>query len=161
AAGARTVWMSSSGSMPCRYGDQMGDADPHDESQPPNSGDENPVEPLEIIPYPVPIDAHDPEVGGRSIVRLFFQPGDHAAAPEVDLAEVVILETWERVSIGLVRRGVTGEGSGRSQLRGVTTTPRPREPRRRRPRRTAWDAPARGRVDGRRRPPAGAAIRHP
>lgn len=87
----------------------MGEADPHDEFQQPNSGDEDPVEPLEIVPYPVPIDAHDPEVGGRSVVRLFFQPGDHASAPEVDLAEVVVLETFERVSIGLVRRGVFGE----------------------------------------------------
>jgi hypothetical protein len=88
----------------------MGGADAHDELEPPHRGGEDPVEPLEIVPYPVPIEAYDPEVGGRSVVRLFFQPGDHAAAPEVDLAEVVILETWERVSIGLVRRGVSGEG---------------------------------------------------
>lgn len=72
--------------------------------------DADPFEPLEIIPYPVEIEAHDPEVGEGSVVRLFFQPGDRGAAPEVDIADVVILETWERVSIGLVRRGVTGEG---------------------------------------------------
>src|SRR5215204_2456296 len=86
----------------------MGGADAYDEFKPPHNG--GPVEPLEIVPYPVPIEAYDSEVGGRSVVRLFFQPGDHAAAPEVDLAEVVILETWDRVSIGLVRRGVSGEG---------------------------------------------------
>ncbi len=66
-------------------------------------------DPLEIVPYPVEIEAHDPEVGGGSVVRLFFQPGDRGGAPDVDLADVVILETFERVSIGLVRRGVTGE----------------------------------------------------
>jgi hypothetical protein len=88
----------------------MGGEDAYDEFKPPHSAGEDPFEPLEIVPYPVPIEAYDPEVGGGSVVRLFFQPGDHAAAPEVDLAEVVILETWERVSIGLVRRGVTGEG---------------------------------------------------
>jgi hypothetical protein len=89
----------------------MGDADAYDELEPlERAGEDDEVEPLEIVPYPVPIEAHDPEVGGRSVVRLFFQPGDRGAAPDVDLAEVVILETWDRVSIGLVRRGVTGEG---------------------------------------------------
>jgi hypothetical protein len=89
----------------------MGDADAYDEFEPrEHAGEDDEVEPLEIVPYPVAIEAHDPEVGGDSVVRLFFQPGDLAAAPEVDLAEVVILETFDRVSIGLVRRGVTGEG---------------------------------------------------
>ena len=75
------------------------------------AGDEE-FEPLEIVPYPVPIEAHEPGVGGASTVRLFFQPGDRAAAPDVDIAEVVVLESWDRVSIGLVRRGLTGEGPG-------------------------------------------------
>lgn len=88
----------------------MGDADAHDEFEPLDNAGEDEIEPLEIVPYPVPIEAHDPEVGGGPVVRLFFQPGDRGAAPDVDLAEVVILETWDRVSIGLVRRGVTGEG---------------------------------------------------
>jgi hypothetical protein len=89
---------------------EMGAGDSHDALEPPDDGGEAPAEPLEIVPYPVEIDAYDPEVGGPSVVRLFFQPGDHAAAPEVDLAEVVVLESWDRVSIALVRRGVTGEG---------------------------------------------------
>lgn len=89
----------------------MGDADAYDEFEPLDAaGEDDEVEPLEIAPYWVPIEAHDPEIGGPSVVRLFFQPGDRGAAPDVDIAEVVILETWERVSIGLVRRGVTGEG---------------------------------------------------
>jgi hypothetical protein len=88
----------------------MSDADAYDEFEPLDNSGEDEVEPLEIVPYPVPIEAHDPEVGGGSVVRLFFQPGDRGAAPDVDLADVVILETWDRVSIGLVRRGVTGEG---------------------------------------------------
>jgi hypothetical protein len=82
-----------------RYGAGMGDADDEDE-----------FEPLEIVPYGVPIDGHDPEVGEGAVVRLFFQPGDHGRAPYVDIADVVILEAWDRVSIGLVRRGLTGEG---------------------------------------------------
>jgi hypothetical protein len=89
---------------------EMSDADAYDEFEPLDNAGEDEVEPLEIVPYPVPIEAHDPEVGGGSVVRLFFQPGDRDAAPDVDLADVVILETWDRVSIGLVRRGVTGEG---------------------------------------------------
>lgn len=89
---------------------EMSDADAYDEFEPLHNAGEDEVEPLEIVPYPVPIEAHDPEVGGGSVVRLFFQPGDRGAAPDVDLADVVILETWDRVSIGLVRRGVTGEG---------------------------------------------------
>jgi hypothetical protein len=89
----------------------MGEADAYDEFGPlDDAGEEDDIEPLEIVPYAVEIEAHDPEVGGGSVVRLFFQPGDRAAAPEVDLAEVVILEAFDRVSIGLVRRGVTGEG---------------------------------------------------
>jgi hypothetical protein len=89
----------------------MADADAYDEFEPPDdANDYDEVEPLEIVPYPVEIEAHDPEVGGRSVVRLYFQPGDRGAAPDVDIAEVVILETWDRVSIGLLRRGVTGEG---------------------------------------------------
>lgn len=89
----------------------MGDADAYDEFEPLDKvGEDDEFEPLEIVPYPVPIEAHDPEVGGRSVVRLFFQPGDRGAAPDVDVAEVVILEAWDCVSIGLVRRGVSGEG---------------------------------------------------
>jgi hypothetical protein len=83
-----------------RYGAGMGDADDEDE-----------FEPLELVPCPVPIDAHDPQVGG-SVVRLFFQPGDRGRAPYVDVADVVILEAWDRVSIGLVRRVLAGEGPG-------------------------------------------------
>lgn len=89
---------------------EMSDADAYDEFEPLGNAGEDEVEPLEIVAYPVPIEAHDPEVGGGSVVRFFFQPGDRGATPDVDLADVVILETWDRVSIGLVRRGVTGEG---------------------------------------------------
>jgi hypothetical protein len=88
----------------------MSDAGAHDEFEPLGDAGEDEVEPLEFVPYPVPIEAHDPEAGGGSVVRLFFQPGDRGAAPDVDLADVVLLEPWDRVSIGLVRRGVTGEG---------------------------------------------------
>ena len=89
----------------------MGDADAYDEFEPLDAaGEDDEIEPLEVVPYWVPIEAHDPEIGGPSVVRLYFQPGDRGAAPDVDIAEVVILETFERVSIGLVRRGVFGEG---------------------------------------------------
>lgn len=67
------------------------------------------AEPLRLVPAPVEIDAFDADVPRDPIVRLFFQPGDHGHAPHVDIAEVVVLETADRVSIGLVRRGVDGE----------------------------------------------------
>jgi hypothetical protein len=47
---------------------EMGGADAHDEFKPPHNGGEDPVEPLEIVPHPVPIEGYDPEVGGRSVV---------------------------------------------------------------------------------------------
>ncbi len=68
-----------------------------------------PAEPLQLVPAPVEIDAFDADAARDTIVRLFFQPGDHGHAPHVDIAEVVVLETADRVSIGLVRRGVDGE----------------------------------------------------
>ena len=69
----------------CHYGTGMGDADAYDEFGPPDStGEDDPIEPLEIVPCSVPIEAYDPDVGGGSVVRLFFQPGDRGAAPDVD-----------------------------------------------------------------------------
>lgn len=63
----------------------MGDADAYDEFEPLDAaGEDDDIEPLEIDPYCVPIEAHDPEIGGPSVVRLFFQPGDRGAAPAVD-----------------------------------------------------------------------------
>ena len=48
----------------------MADADAYDEFEPlENSDEDDEVEPLEIVPYPVAIEAHDPEVGGPSVVR--------------------------------------------------------------------------------------------
>lgn len=67
------------------------------------------AEPLRVIAAPVEIDAFDADAPRDLVVRLFFQPGDHGQAPHVDIAEVVVLETADRVSIGLVRRGVDGE----------------------------------------------------
>src|SRR3954454_17118404 len=95
---------SGSQTTPARYGpastvDGMSDAGPDD------------AEPLEIVPHLVPIEAHDPDAGGASVVRLFFQPGDRTAAPEVDLADVVVFESWDRVAIALVRRSVAGTGA--------------------------------------------------
>ena len=42
-------------------------------------------EPLEIVPFPVPINAHDPDVGGPSVVRLFFRPVATAVGPVAGL----------------------------------------------------------------------------
>jgi hypothetical protein len=76
----------------------MDDADEHEE-----------FEPLEVVPVPVPIEAHDPDVGGPSVVRLFFRAGDHGAWPGGGLSDVLVIEAWDRVSIGLLRRIVSGE----------------------------------------------------
>jgi len=76
----------------------MGDADEDEE-----------LEPLEIVPVPVPIDAHDPEVGGPTVVRLFFKAGAHGGWPGGGISDVLVIENWDRVSIGLLRRIVEGD----------------------------------------------------
>jgi hypothetical protein len=57
----------------------------------------------------VAIEAHDAEVGGPSTVRLFFTPGGLDPEPGGGLSEVLVLEQWDRVAIGLVRRLVRGD----------------------------------------------------
>lgn len=66
-------------------------------------------EPLQVVPVPVPINAHDPDVGGPSVVRLFFSAGSHSGWPGGGISDVFVIEDADRVSIGLVRRVVEGE----------------------------------------------------
>jgi hypothetical protein len=72
--------------------------------------DDDEFEPLELVPVPVSIDAHDPDVGGPSVVRLFFRAGSHGGWPGGGIADVFVIEDGERVSIGLVRREADGQG---------------------------------------------------
>ena len=83
-------------------------------------------EPLECVRLPVAIEAYDVEVGGPSTIRLFFRmPGGFAPEPGGGLSEVVVLEDWDRVAIGLVRRLVQGDApdgtvyGGELLIRGV------------------------------------------
>jgi hypothetical protein len=92
---ALSAIMGSSG----RYGAAMTDED-----------DDEEFEPLELVPVPVSIDAHDPDVGGPSVVRLFFRAGSHGGWPGGGISDVFVLEDGERVSIGLVRRELDGQG---------------------------------------------------
>jgi hypothetical protein len=72
--------------------------------------DDETLEPLECVPHPVAIEAHDVNIGGPSTVRLFFTPrGGQDSRPDVGLADVLVLEQWDRVAIGLVRRIVRGD----------------------------------------------------
>jgi hypothetical protein len=71
--------------------------------------DEEEFEPLEVVPVPVPIVAHDPDAGGPSVVRLFFRAGAYSDWPGGRLSEVLVIEAGDRVSIGLLRREVFGE----------------------------------------------------
>ncbi|MCW3047764.1 MAG: hypothetical protein JWO74_2048 [Solirubrobacterales bacterium] len=72
--------------------------------------DDDEFEPLECVRLPVAIEAHDVDVGGPSTVRLFFRgPGGVDPEPGGGLSEVLVLEQWDRVSIGLVRRLVHGD----------------------------------------------------
>jgi hypothetical protein len=92
---ALSAIMGSSG----RYGAAMTDEDNDEE-----------FEPLELVPVPVSIDAHDPDVGGPSVVRLFFRAGAHSGWPGGGISDVFVIEGGERVSIGLVRRELDGQG---------------------------------------------------
>jgi hypothetical protein len=69
------------------------------------------AEPLECMPLPVGIEAYDVEGGGPATARLFFSPRPGAdPRPGNELSDVVVLEQWDRVSIGLVRRVIAGDG---------------------------------------------------
>lgn len=82
-----------------RYGGVMGDhAEEHEQ-----------FEPLELVPVPVCIDAHDPDVAGPSVVRVFFKAGAYGDWPGGRLSDVVVIESGDRVSIGLMRREVSGD----------------------------------------------------
>jgi hypothetical protein len=89
------------GSNSGRYGDAMTDD---------NEDDDEEFEPLELVPVPVSINAHDPDVGGPLVVRLFFRAGGHSGWPGGGISDVFVIEDGERVSIGLVRREVDGQG---------------------------------------------------
>jgi hypothetical protein len=67
------------------------------------------LEPLEVVPVPVPIEAHDPDAGGPSVVRLFFRAGAYGDWPGGGVSDVFVIEAGDRVSIGLLRREVFGE----------------------------------------------------
>jgi len=49
------------------------------------------------------------EAGGPVTVRLFFEAGSQQPSPGGGPADVVVLDHWERVTIGLVRRSVQGD----------------------------------------------------
>ena len=73
--------------------------------------DDEEFEPLEIVPLPVAIEAYDVGLAGPETIRLFFTPrpgGD--PRPGNELSDIVLLEQWDRVAIGLVRRVVVGDG---------------------------------------------------
>jgi hypothetical protein len=72
--------------------------------------DDEEFEPLEVVPVSVPINAYDPDVGGPSVVRLFFRTGAHGGWPGGGISDVLVIEDSDRVSIGLVRREVDGQG---------------------------------------------------
>jgi hypothetical protein len=72
--------------------------------------DDEELEPLQVFPDPVPINAHDPDVGGPSVVRLFFRAGAYGHRPGGGVSDVFVIEDGDRVSIGLVRREVDGQG---------------------------------------------------
>jgi hypothetical protein len=72
-------------------------------------GDDDEFEPLEFVPVPVSINAHDPDVGEPSVVRVFFRAGSHGGWPGGGIADVLVIEDSDRVSIGLVRREVHGQ----------------------------------------------------
>jgi hypothetical protein len=72
------------------------------------NGDEE-FEPLEVVPVPVPIEAHDPDAGGPSVVRLFFRAGADSHWPGGGVSDVLVIEAGDRVSIGLLRREVFGD----------------------------------------------------
>lgn len=46
-----------------------------------NEDDDDEFAPLELVPVPVSINAHDPDVGGPSFVRLIFRAGPTAVGP--------------------------------------------------------------------------------
>src|SRR5918999_2314433 len=56
------------------------------------------------------INAHDPDAGGPSVVRLFFRAGSHGGWPGGGISDVLVIEGSDRVSIGLVRRELQGDG---------------------------------------------------
>jgi hypothetical protein len=74
-----------------------------------DSGEREEFEPLEVVPVPVFIQAHDPDVAGSSAIRVFFRSGAYGDWPGGRVSDVVVLESEDRVSIGLVRREVFGE----------------------------------------------------
>jgi hypothetical protein len=75
-----------------------------------NEDDEDEFEPLQVFPDPVHIKAHDPDIGGPSVVRLFFRAGAHSGWPGGGISDVFVIEGDDRVSIGLVRRELDGQG---------------------------------------------------
>jgi hypothetical protein len=81
-----------------RYGDVMDDG-----------GEQDEAEPLEVVPVPVPIEAHDRDVGGPSVVRLFFRAGAYGGWPGGGISDVLVIEGEDRVAVGLLRREVFGE----------------------------------------------------
>ena len=85
------------GSSSGRYGAAMTDED-----------DEEEFEPLEVVPVPVAIGAHDPDVGGSSVVRVYFRGGAYGW-PGGGISDVLVIEAGNSVSIGLLRREVFGE----------------------------------------------------
>ncbi|MDA0184814.1 hypothetical protein OJ997_31215 [Solirubrobacter phytolaccae] len=74
--------------------------------------DDDDFEPLECRPSVVHVEAYDVGVAGSdTVVRLFFRPRPGAdPRPGNELADVLVLEDWDRVAIGLIRRVVAGDG---------------------------------------------------
>src|SRR4051794_31558813 len=118
--------------------------------------DDDDFEPLERLPLPVSIEAYDVEVvGPATIVRLFFTPRLGAdPRPGNEFSEVVVLEQWDRVAIGLVRRIVAGDRPNNTIYGGEPLIGGAGQPRYR-PTRAAGRTTAHRRFDR----PAGAAYR--
>jgi hypothetical protein len=77
------------------------------------------LEPLECVALPVSVEAYDVELGGFSTVRVFFRmSGGQSPEPGGALSEVVVLEQWDRVAIGLVRRVLSGDAPDGTALGG-------------------------------------------
>jgi hypothetical protein len=74
-----------------------------------DADEEEEFEPLEIVPVPVSINAHDPDVAGPAVVRVFFRAGAYGDWPGGRISNVVVIESGDHVSIGLTRREVFGE----------------------------------------------------
>lgn len=82
-------------------------------------------EPLEVISLPVEIEGAAADAG-EPLLRLFFR--SKAGQPGGNVAQVVVIEQWDRVAVALLKRVLTGDApdglcyGGETLLRGELTT---------------------------------------